>query len=89
MIPRQLPSNAIFGQGLKLRVTACRKRLRINRSLHKVQFADDSETLLSESATCFSEASDAVRESVPGGGSGSEFREREAWLRLEQEVGIR
>ncbi len=31
MIPHRIPSNEIFGNGLRGRVTACRKRLRVNR----------------------------------------------------------
>jgi hypothetical protein len=33
MIPHRRPSNEIFGNDLRERVTACRKRLRVNRSL--------------------------------------------------------
>ena len=31
MIPHRISSNEIFGNGLRERVTACRKRLRVNR----------------------------------------------------------
>jgi len=86
MIPHRMPSNEIFGNGVKQRVTACRKRLRVNRNLHKVHF---SEPLASASETdSFSDEYPAVRESLPGVGDSSEYREREAWPRLEQEVGI-
>jgi len=36
MIPHRIPSNEIFGNGLRERVTACRKRLRVNR-IHRAQ----------------------------------------------------
>jgi hypothetical protein len=88
MIPHRLPNNAIFGNDLKLRVTACRKRLRSNRNLQRVQFANDSEAFSSESVTSFPDACSVVRESIADGGNDSEFRGREAWLQLEHEVGI-
>jgi hypothetical protein len=87
MIPSRLPSNAIFGHEMKLRVTACRKRLRTRRSLHKVPFTE-SEAFTSGSVTSFPDACAPVRESLPGGGNVAEFREREAWPRPDQEVGI-
>lgn len=88
MIRHRLPNNAIFGNDLKLRVTACRKRLRSRRNLQRVQFANESEAIGSESATSFLDACSVVRESITGDGNDTEFRGREAWLRLEQEVGI-
>ena len=36
MIAHRIPSNEIFGNGLRERVTACRKRLRFNR-IHRAQ----------------------------------------------------
>jgi hypothetical protein len=87
MIPHRMPSKEIFGNGLKQRVTACRKRLRVNRNLHKVPFSDEPLPFASETAS-FSDEYPAVRESLPGRRDASEFQEREAWPRLEQEVGI-
>ncbi|HAF13575.1 MAG TPA: hypothetical protein DHU55_00875 [Blastocatellia bacterium] len=37
MIPHQRLDNGVIGSGLKDRVTACRKRLRVNRVTHKAQ----------------------------------------------------
>jgi hypothetical protein len=37
MIPHRMPSNEIFANDLKDRVTACRKRLRLNR-IHRIHF---------------------------------------------------
>jgi len=88
MIPNRLPNYATFGNDLKLRVTACRKRLRSNRNLQRVQFANEAEAFTSETATSFPDACAVVRESITGAGNDEEFRGREAWLRLEHEVGI-
>jgi len=87
MIPHRKASNQIFGNGLKQKVTACRKRLRVNRNLHKLHFSNEPAVCTKETAS-FPGEHPAVRESFVGGVSGSEFREREAWPRLEQEVGI-
>ena len=87
MIPHRMPSSEIFGNGLKQRVTACRKRLRVNRNLHRVHFSDEPVAFTTETAS-FPDEHLAVRESFAGGVTASEFREREAWLRLEPEVGI-
>ncbi|MBC8031183.1 MAG: hypothetical protein H7Z16_13795 [Pyrinomonadaceae bacterium] len=87
MIPHRMPSHEIFGNGVKQRVTACRKRLRINRNLHKVHFSDEPLPFASETAS-FSDEYPGVRESSPGRRDASEFREREASPRLEQKVGI-
>lgn len=88
MIPHRMPSNPIFGNALKLRVTACRKRLRVNRNLHKVHFSDEPAGFTSEIIASFRGEYLSVRESLLEGGDASEFREREPWPRLEQEVGI-
>ncbi len=66
MIPHRIPSNEIFGNGLRERVTACRKRLRVNR-IHRAQ-ADLEEPFRGTRAAAskFSEYSanlPAVRES--------------------------
>lgn len=87
MIPHRMPSSEIFGNGLKQRVTACRKRLRVNRNLHRVHFSDGPIAFTTETAS-FPGEHPPVRESFAGGVSASEFREGEAWLRPEQEVGI-
>ena len=87
MIPHRVLNNEILGVGLKQRVTACRKRLRVNRNLHRLHFSDEPVTFATETAS-FQTEHTTVRESFEGEMSAPEFREREAWLRLEQEVGI-
>ena len=37
MIPHEALSNEIFGNGLKDRITACRKRLRVSRATQRAQ----------------------------------------------------
>jgi hypothetical protein len=43
MIPQRMLSSEIYG--LKSRVTACRKRLRVNRMMHKAHVNNDAEEL--------------------------------------------
>lgn len=87
MIPQRMPSNEIFGHGLKDRVTACRKRLRVNRGVHKVH-VNDEPVAFGETAAAFLDEYPAVRESSVSRRDASEFRDGEAWQRVEQEVGI-
>jgi len=47
-------SSEIYGSGLKDRVTACRKRLRISRTRHKPLAHDEDEELFPETTTIFS-----------------------------------
>ena len=54
MIPHRIPSNEIFGNGLKDRVTACRKRLRLNR-IHRAHADNHLEELFRETAIGASE----------------------------------
>ena len=42
MIPHRISSNEIFGNGLRERVTACRKRLRVNR-IHRAHADNQPE----------------------------------------------
>lgn len=88
MIPHRMPGSEIFGKGLKQRVTACRRRLRVNRHLHKVHLSDEPPAFETETTASFPPEYSAVRESLISGGAASEFRHQEAWLQLEQEVGI-
>ena len=88
MIPHRMPSSEIFGNGLKQRVTACRKRLRVNRHQHRVQSREEVIVFTSETAASFHGEYPAVRESLPGGSEAAEFRDADAWQRVEQEVGI-
>ena len=48
MIPHRMLSNDISGSGLRNRVTACRKRLRENRTTVKSQACEDVEQVLQE-----------------------------------------
>lgn len=76
MIPHRMPGREICGSGLKDRVTACRKRLRVNRTRHKPLVPDEAEELFPESVAFFSlEGSDRMDGEV-------------LLLRREQEVGI-
>jgi hypothetical protein len=76
MIPQRMLSNEICGNGLKDRVTACRKRLRVNRTRHKPLAHDEDADLFPETAALFPF-------------EGSDPREGEALLSGRQhEVGI-
>jgi hypothetical protein len=89
MIPHRMPGSEIFGNGLKQRVTTCRKRLRVSRHLHKVHLSvDEPPAFTAETTASFPPEYSAVRESLISGGAASEFRHQEAWLQLEQEVGV-
>ena len=48
MFPHRMLSSELCRNGLKDRVTACRKRLRVSRVAQKGQVNDDAEQLLSE-----------------------------------------
>lgn len=85
MIPHREPGNEFFGNRFKQRVTACRKRLRINRHLYRVHSSDEPSALTQEN-TSFPPGYPAVRESLIGEGNVSEFRDD--WVRLEKEVVI-
>ena len=45
MIPQRLQDSETGGNGLKGRVTACRKRLRVHRVPKRVELAEDAEQL--------------------------------------------
>jgi hypothetical protein len=67
MIPHRIPSNEIFGNGLRERVTACRRRLRVNR-IHRAHADNRQDEPLRETKVAASKFSDysenlpAVRE---------------------------
>jgi len=88
MIPHRMPSNEIFGSGLKQRVTACRKRVRVNRNMHRVRSREELIVFTSETVASFPGEYPPVRESLSGGTDAAEFRDPDAWQRVEQEVGI-
>src|SRR5712664_1995956 len=51
MIPHRMLSNETCGNGLKGRVAACRKRLRVNRVAHKSQATNGPEGLYHETGS--------------------------------------
>ena len=69
MIPHRIPSNEIFGNGLRERVTACRKRLRVNR-IHRAHADNQPEGPFRETKVAasefpyYSENITAVRETL-------------------------
>lgn len=58
MIPQRMLSSEFCGNGLKSRVTACRKRLRVNRTMHKSLVNNDAEELFSETTPLVTEFQD-------------------------------
>jgi len=48
MILHRMLSSEVCGNGLKGRVTACRKRLRVNRVAQRAQVNNDAEELFPE-----------------------------------------
>jgi hypothetical protein len=51
MIPQRTQDNEIFGSGLRERVTACRKRLRMNRSAAKAVVHKEPKEITTETTT--------------------------------------
>jgi len=51
MIPQRLPVSEICGNGLKDRVTACRKRLRVNRVAQRSHGNNGAGELISETTS--------------------------------------
>lgn len=86
MSPRRTPSNAIFGNGLKGRVTACRNRLRVSRHGQKVLLNDEPVVFGRETTIAFLDEYPAVRESSISSRDASEFRDGEARQSVEQEL---
>jgi hypothetical protein len=67
MIPHRTLSSEICGNGLRNRVTACRKGLRVTRIMHKSHLHNQPEELFSETeiSPCeFLEDRPAMRESL-------------------------
>ena len=54
MIPHRMLSSEIYGSGLKDRVTACRKRLRVSRIRPKALTHEEDEELFPQTTTIFS-----------------------------------
>lgn len=88
MIPQRMASSETFGNGLKGRVTACRKRLRVNRSVNKVQVNDEPAVFSRETTGAFPDEYPTAGESLVREREANEFRDGEAWQRVEQEVGL-
>lgn len=88
MIPHRMPGNEIFGHGLKGRVTACRKRLRVIRGVHKAHLIDEPSAFGGETTALFLDERGAVAESSVSRRDAAEFRDGEAWQSVEHEVGI-
>ena len=55
MIPHRMLSNEIGGNGLKDRVTACRKRLRVHRVTHQAHAINEADELFPETVPAVSE----------------------------------
>ena len=87
MIPHRAKNNEIFGNGLKDRVTACRKRLRINRSEHRVHL-DDETAFVGKTAAVFLDEYPGVRESYVSRRAVPDFDDGNEWETVEPEVGI-
>ena len=68
MIPQRMLSSETYGSGLKDRVIACRKRLRLNRALHPAtgnSSVNDEVELSSDTRPSVSELNDRVAGNLP------------------------
>ena len=84
MIPHRMLTSEICGNGLKDRVTACRRRLRVNRAAQRSQVNNDAEELFPETAMPTS----VVRMNCVSPFAGAEAGDSEVMLVSEQEIGI-
>ena len=84
MIPHRMLTSEICGNGLKDRVTACRRRLRVNRTAQRSQVNNDAEELFPEPAM----PTPVVRMNCVSALAGAEAGASEKKLASEQEVGI-
>ena len=99
MISHRLLSIEVYGNGLRGRVTACRKRLRVNRVAQRAQVNSESGALFAETipASRFHDygtpperptrAASIVRMNYAPPAAGSEPVESETLLSLGEEVG--
>ncbi len=62
MIPRAKLTNQVFGNATKVRVTACRRRLRDHRSIHRMQTQEVERDRDSQHMAQFPADSAAVRQ---------------------------
>lgn len=87
MIPHRASKNEVVGLVMKDRVTACRRRMRNNRGVHRIQPSEEARDCCGEKEDAFLDGYPLVRESVRTQEvcdfSGGEARHREA-----QEVGL-
>ena len=83
MIPHQ--NSEVLANGLKGRVTACRKRLRVNRGVHRVHLNIESPTLGMDTTAVLLNEHPANREFVCREDD-SQLSDRKAAGRLEHEV---
>jgi hypothetical protein len=87
MIPHRIPSNEIFGNDLRERVTACRKRLRVNR-IHRAHADTQHEEPFRETKVAASEFPDYSESFHTVGESLVHLRDDETPAQVdEQEVG--
>lgn len=87
MIPHRASKNEVVGLVMKDRVTACRRRMRDNRSAHRIQPSEETRDCRGEKEEAFLDGYPLVRESI----STSEFctsSDGEEWHRDAQKVGI-
>ena len=99
MISHRLLSSEVYGNGLRGRVTACRKRLRVNRVAQRAQVNNESGTLFAKTvpASRFRDygnptehptrAASIVRMNYASPVAGAEPVESETLLSLGEEVG--
>ena len=73
MIPHRMLSSEVYGSGLKDRVIACRKRVRLNRTTHRAI-----------GSTGLNGVKELFPETTPSGSSVSEFSEYAAGNRPER-----
>ncbi|HEY3040433.1 MAG TPA: hypothetical protein VGJ66_16970 [Pyrinomonadaceae bacterium] len=66
MIPHRMLNTEIYGNGLKDRVTACRKRLRVNRVAQRLQDNNEPEELFSGVTPSVSQVDDYAAGDSPG-----------------------
>ena len=99
MISHRLLSTEVYGNGLRGRVTACRKRLRVNRVAQRTQGSHESGALFAETVPASrvrdygdtterpTRAASIVRLNYASPGAGAEPVESETLLSVAEEVG--
>ena len=87
MIPRVKPTDPIFGNSLRIRVTACRRRLRDHRSVQRAQARELATDSDNQNMAQFPAGSAAVRQLASLDLSPA-LGDSQAEYVVEQEVGI-